>query len=133
MSARRMDRTVRNVGLISGIVLVGLRRLSFAVCGVRVVSLPNNGRIRGHGSWPSPRSMDQGSRIVSSAVMPCRDGRYALRPAVYPGAVIMGSRADRKRYSSPLLLLLTLLPGGETSCSGVDDDILYRLATLWPT
>lgn len=132
MSARRMERAGRILTLISGLVLFLFAAAELCGDAVGLVSLQTMGDIAAWQlaftrSWP-------GLAILSSA---CVCHVLAALWFTARRATLRMSFGDATLIASGILVPLLLLPYlVDTRLAnilfGVDDDILYRLARLWP-
>src|SRR5689334_5870106 len=132
MSARRMERTGRIVSLISGLVLFVFAALELCSDAVGLVSLQTMGDIA---AWQLTFTRSWPGLVILSIACIC----HILTTLWFTArrATLRMSFGDAALIASGILVPLLLLPYLVVTrlaniLFGVDDDILYRLAKLWP-
>jgi adenylate cyclase len=132
MSARRLERVGRNVALISGLVLFVFAAVELCSDAVGVVSLQTMGDLA---AWQLVLTRSWAGLAVLSGA--CASHIVATLWFTARRATLRMSFGDAALIVTGILVPLLLLPYlVDTRLAnilfGVDDDILYRLAKLWP-
>ncbi|QPF90218.1 2Fe-2S iron-sulfur cluster-binding protein [Bradyrhizobium commune] len=132
MSARRMERAGRIVTLISGLVLFLFAAMELCSDAVGLVSLQTMGDIA---AWQLSFTRSWPGLVILCSACVC----HVLSTLWFTArrATLRMSFGDAALIASGILVPLLLLPYlVDTRLAnikfGVDDDILYRLAKLWP-
>lgn len=132
MSARRLERTGRKIALISGLVLFFFAAIELCIYAVGLVSLQTMGDLA---AWQFAFTHSW----LGTALLCCACVSHIVATLWFTArrATLRMSRDDAALIASGLLVPLLLLPYVvDTRLAnilfGVNDNILYRLAKLWP-